>query len=61
MAYPLYINVEQAAELSGIGAKTWRDWLNSKDPPPFIRIGNKRMIQRDGIAPYLEQKQEIRL
>ena len=61
MDMPLYVSAEQAAELSGIGSKTWRDWLNSSDPPPFLRIGNKRMIQRDGIAPYLESKQEIRL
>ena len=57
----LYLTINEAAELSGIGARTWRDWLNSNDPPPFIRIGNRRMIQRDGIAPYLESKQEVRL
>ena len=61
MEFPLYVSAEEAAEISGIGVKKWRDWLNSSDPPPFLRIGNKRMIQRDGIAPYLEQKQEIRL
>jgi len=61
MDWPLYLSAEQAAEYSGIGSKTWRDWLNSKDPPPFIRIGNARKIQRDGIVPYLIGKQEVKL
>ena len=61
MAYPLYVSADEAAEISGIGSKNWRDWLNSSDPPPHLRIGTKRLIQRDGIAPYLEGKQEVRL
>lgn len=61
MDYPLYINVSQAAEMSGIGEKTIRDWLNSSEPMPYIRIGAKRLIQRDAFASYLESKQEVRL
>lgn len=61
MNYPLYITVSQAAEMSGIGEKQIRDWLNSSDPMPFIRIGVKRLIQRDAFASYLEEKQEVRL
>lgn len=59
--YPLYINVSQAAEISGIGEKQIRDWLNSSEPMPYIRIGAKRLIQRDAFASYLESKQEVRL
>lgn len=61
MAFPLYVSTVEAAEISGVGEKKWRDWLNSADPPPYLRVGVKRMIQRDGIAPYLEGKQEVRL
>ena len=61
MDYPLYINVSQAAEISGIGEKQIRDWLNSSEPMPYIRIGAKRLIQRDAFASYLESKQEVRL
>ena len=61
MSYPLYITASQAAEMSGIGENTIRDWLNSNDPMPFIRIGAKRLIQRDAFAAYLERKQEVRL
>lgn len=61
MDYPLYITASQAAEMSGIGEKQIRDWLNGNDPMPFIRIGAKRLIQRDTFASYLERKQEVRL
>ena len=61
MDYPLYINVSQAAEISGIGEKQIRDWLNSSEPMPYIHIGAKRLIQRDAFASYLESKQEVRL
>ena len=61
MGHPLYLSVEQAAEFTGIGQRTLRDWLNSADPPPFIRIGAKRLIQRDALPAYLESKQEVRL
>lgn len=61
MDYPLYLSTEQAAEMSGIGQKQIRDWLNSTDPPPFIRIGAKRLIQRDAFPVYLEARQEVKL
>ena len=61
MSYPLYLSTSQAAEMSGIGEKQIRDWLNSADPMPYIRIGAKRMIQRDTFPAYLERKQEVRL
>ena len=61
MDYPLYITASQAAEMSGIGEKQIRDWLNSNDPMPFIRIGAKRLIQRDALPKYLEKRQEVRL
>lgn len=61
MSYPLYITVQQAAEMSGIGEKQIRDWLNGSNPMPFIRIGTKRLIQRDALPEYLRALQEVRL
>ena len=60
MGFPLYITIPQAAEMSGIGERTLRDWLNSADPMPYLRIGNKRLIQRDALPEYLEAKQEVK-
>jgi excisionase family DNA binding protein len=61
MSYPLYITVQQAAEMSGIGEKTIRDWLNSSNPMPYIKIGAKKLIQRDALPEYLKSLQEVRL
>ena len=58
--FPMYLSVEQAAEMSGIGERTIRDWLNSSDPMPYIKLGNKRLIQRDALPEYLEQRQEVK-
>lgn len=60
MELPLYITTKQAAILTGIGENTLRDWLNSSEPMPYIRIGNKRLIQREALPEYLESKQEVR-
>ena len=46
--------------MSGIGERTLRDMLNGRDPMPYIRIGAKRLIQRDALAEYLERRQEVR-
>ena len=56
----LYLTIDEAAEYAGIGQKAMREMVNSQDPPPLLRLGAKRLIQREGLAPYLERKQEIR-
>lgn len=61
MDLPLYLSIEEASEYTGIGQHTLRDWLNSRDPMPYIRIGNKRLLQREALPEYLERKQEVRL
>lgn len=60
MDYPLYMSVKQAAEYTGIGEKTLRCWLNSSNPMPYLRIGNKKLIQREPLAKYIEERQEVR-
>lgn len=57
----LYATVKEAAELVGIGISTMRDFMNSDDPPPYLRIGEKRLLQVAALEPYFERKQEVRL
>ncbi len=56
----LYLSVEEAAEYVGIGANTMRDYVNSSDPPPYLKVGKKRMLQKAALAPYFERLQEVR-
>lgn len=56
----LYLTIQEAAEYAGIGEKTMRDFVNSSDPPPYMRVGKKVLIQRKKLPDYLESKQEVR-
>lgn len=60
MDWPMYLTVSQASEMTGIGERTLRDMLNGRDPMPYLRVGNRRLIQRDALAEYLERRQEIK-
>lgn len=60
MDTPLYMNVRDAAAYVGIGEKAMRDYVNSTDPPPYMVLGNKRMLQVAALADYFEQRQEVR-
>lgn len=57
---PWYLTVKQAAAVSGIGEKTLRSYVNSADPPPMKMIGNKYMLERDGLKEYLHERQEVK-
>ena len=57
MEYPLYLTIEQASKISGIGQNAIRDWLNSSDPIPHIKVGNKRLISRLELSSYLKKKE----
>lgn len=61
MELPLYLTIQQASDYSGIGQNSIRDMLNSADPPPFIRVGKKRLIERETFPAYLRRKQEVQL
>lgn len=60
MDWPMYLTVSQASEMTGIGERTLRDMLNGRDPMPYLRVGNRRLIQRDALTEYLERRQEIK-
>lgn len=55
---PLYLSIAQAAQYAGIGEHAMRAFADSSDPPPILRIGRKRYIERAGLAAYLRSKQE---
>lgn len=57
---PLYLSIDEAAEYAGIGQKTMREYANSSDPPPYLRIGSTKKIQASALEAYLERKQEVR-
>lgn len=56
----LYATVEEAAEYVGIGVNAMRDFMNSSDPPPYLRVGKKRLLQVAGLEDYFISKQEKR-
>ena len=56
----LYMTISDAAAYAGIGVNTMRAYVNSADPPPYLKVGNRVMIQTAALAPYLEKKQEIK-
>lgn len=58
----LYLTVAEAAEWSGLGEKAMREFVNSIDPPPHMKVGNKKvLIQREKLPAYLEGKQAVRM
>lgn len=57
----LYLSIPEAAEYAGIGEKAMRAYVNGIDPPPYLRQGRKVLIQREALAAYLEEKQEVRM
>ena len=56
----LYLTVADAAKYVGIGVNTMRAYVNSADPPPFLRVGKKVLLEREGLAPYFKAKQEVK-
>lgn len=57
---PLYMAIDQAAEYTGLSNKTLREYINSIDPPPYLKVGKKYMLQVAALPKYLERKQEIK-
>lgn len=56
----LYLSIPEAAEFVGIGEKYMRDLVNSSNPPPFLRVGNKRLLQKAALPDYFEKLQEVK-
>ena len=56
----LYLSVEEAAEYVGIGRDALYDLLNGANPPPYLRLGKKRLLQKAALAEYFEELQEVK-
>lgn len=61
MSEKLYLTIEEAADYVGVGERYMRDLVNSIEPPPYLRIGNKRLLQKAALERYFEGLQEVRL
>ena len=57
----LYLSVEEAAEYVGIGVKLMYQYVNSKEPPPYMRVGREKRLQKAALADYFEQRQEVKM
>ncbi len=60
MTEKLYLTIEEAAQYAGIGICAMREFCLSIDPPPMLLVGNRKYVQKAGLAPYLERKQEVK-
>ena len=58
---PLYVSAEKAAKYVGIGVDKMYEFMNGEDPPPYLMVGNRRLLQKAALEPYFERKQEVRL
>lgn len=56
----LYLTVKEAAEFVGVGQAYLYDLLNGANPPPFLRVGNKKLLQKAALAGYFESLQEVK-
>lgn len=56
----LYMTIEEAAAYVGIGINTMRNYANSKDPPPYLLIGKKKLLQVAALADYFHERQEVK-
>ena len=60
MTDKLYLTVNEAAQYVGVGTNMMRDLVNSSTPPPFLKVGNKRLLQKAALADYFEKLQEVK-
>ena len=59
LGLPLYVTVEQAAKLAGIGRDRMYEYVNSRaDPIPQMRVGRaKTLIRTSAIPNYLRRRE----
>lgn len=54
------MTIPEAAEYVGVGERFMRDLVNSTNPPPFLLVGNKRLLQKAALPDYFEALQEVK-
>ena len=59
LGLPLYVSVEQAAKLAGIGRDRMYEYVNSRaDPIPQMRVGrSKTLIRTSAIPEYMRRRE----
>lgn len=59
LGLPLYVSVEQAAKLAGIGRDRMYEYVNSRaDPIPQMRVGKGRTLIRTSAIPEYMRRRE---
>lgn len=59
LGLPLYVSVEQAAKLAGIGRDLMYEYVRSRaDPIPQMRVGrSKTLIRTSAIPEYMRRRE----
>lgn len=59
--WPLYVSVQQAADIAGVSYETMSAWANAAaDPIPHLRAGRaKKLIRTAAIPEYAMRKEAV--
>lgn len=59
--WPLYVTIDRAAEIAGVGQATMRAWANDAvNPIPQIRAGRAKVLVRTAAIPAYAMGKELR-
>lgn len=58
MQGPWYLPTSKAAKVAGISEKQLRDYVNSREPPPTLAVGKKKLVSVEGLRAYLKAREE---
>lgn len=57
MDEPIYLSTRQAAKAFGIGYNALCDILNSRDHPPYLKVGNAKRVRKDALAEWFKERE----
>lgn len=55
----LYLTINEASEYSGIGINTIQNLVRKDDCPFVLKVGRKKMLNREGFEQYLAKQDKI--
>lgn len=55
----LYLTINEASEYSGIGINTIQNLVRKDDCPFVLKVGRKKMLNREGFEKYLAKQEQI--
>ena len=53
----LYLSTREAAEYVGIGENVMRDFLNAREHPPYLLVGNAKRVRKDALREFFEKRE----